>query len=402
MRKTKVKNEKQQKTLKKLKTKISGITLIALVITIVVLLILVGVSIAILTGPNGILTQANDAKENTRGGEVKETIDMAINENVMLDYTNGNKKNKQDVINKLIAEKKLTDEEVNILKTEDIIKIGNIEVDFSKLNNTMTIGQIYNEKIMDGTAINYTSNTSLPSETEWVIFGKDENGNILLTTSKPIENNFTVNATVQGWLTYEDDLNNMCSGYGATIQGKDIKSRSITIEDINRVSGFVVPTFEEYIFGSESDFTNKKVTYYHPDVTTENKWSKTQKTYEQNIYVYNMKNNPMEYGYYQGTEWIYTGYPSTLNHKELIVGENYDYSYWLATKSVKIDSDFADFEIGAVGSGQICTDNVSLCYGYSDKFGNNEYTVDDFIRPIVDLPSNIEVEEINGQWSIIY
>ncbi len=42
-----------------------GITLIALVITIIVLLILAGVSIAMLTGENGIITQAQKAKENT-------------------------------------------------------------------------------------------------------------------------------------------------------------------------------------------------------------------------------------------------------------------------------------------------------------------------------------------------
>lgn len=39
-----------------------GITLIALVITIIVLLILAGVSIAMLTGKNGIITQAQNAK----------------------------------------------------------------------------------------------------------------------------------------------------------------------------------------------------------------------------------------------------------------------------------------------------------------------------------------------------
>ena len=39
-----------------------GITLIALVITIIVLLILAGVSIAMLTGQNGILSQAENAK----------------------------------------------------------------------------------------------------------------------------------------------------------------------------------------------------------------------------------------------------------------------------------------------------------------------------------------------------
>ena len=47
------------KTAKKQKLKESkGITLIALVITIIVLLILAGVTIATLTGDNGILTKA--------------------------------------------------------------------------------------------------------------------------------------------------------------------------------------------------------------------------------------------------------------------------------------------------------------------------------------------------------
>ena len=43
----------------------NGITLIVLVITVIVLLILAGVSIAMLTGENGIITQAIKAKENT-------------------------------------------------------------------------------------------------------------------------------------------------------------------------------------------------------------------------------------------------------------------------------------------------------------------------------------------------
>lgn len=43
-----------------------GITLIALVITIIILLILAGVTIATLTGDNGILTRAQEAKEETQ------------------------------------------------------------------------------------------------------------------------------------------------------------------------------------------------------------------------------------------------------------------------------------------------------------------------------------------------
>ena len=46
-----------------------GITLIALVITIIVLLILAGVSIAMLTGDNGILTKATEAKNETEQAE---------------------------------------------------------------------------------------------------------------------------------------------------------------------------------------------------------------------------------------------------------------------------------------------------------------------------------------------
>ena len=66
--KFKSKNKKQE-----------GITLIALVITIIVLLILAGVSIAMLTGENGILTQAQKAGEQTDIGEEKENISLAYN-----------------------------------------------------------------------------------------------------------------------------------------------------------------------------------------------------------------------------------------------------------------------------------------------------------------------------------
>lgn len=55
-----------------------GITLIALVITIIVLLILAGVSIAMLTGENGILTQTNKAKYTQIEGQVKEEINLAV------------------------------------------------------------------------------------------------------------------------------------------------------------------------------------------------------------------------------------------------------------------------------------------------------------------------------------
>ncbi len=61
--------------MKRLKSR--GITLIALVITIIVLLILAGVSIATLTGEDGILTKAKSAKEHSLLEEEKEQIKLA-------------------------------------------------------------------------------------------------------------------------------------------------------------------------------------------------------------------------------------------------------------------------------------------------------------------------------------
>ena len=56
-----------------------GITLIALVVTIVVLLILAAVSISMLTGENGIITQAQQSKDETEQAKCEELVTVAIN-----------------------------------------------------------------------------------------------------------------------------------------------------------------------------------------------------------------------------------------------------------------------------------------------------------------------------------
>ena len=61
-----------------MKKNVHGITLIALVITIIVLLILAGVSIAMLTGQNGILTQAQNAKTTTEQASAREKVEIAV------------------------------------------------------------------------------------------------------------------------------------------------------------------------------------------------------------------------------------------------------------------------------------------------------------------------------------
>ncbi len=53
-----------------------GITLIALVVTIIVLLILAGISVQMLTGDNGIIGRAADAKEKTEDAQREEEMQL--------------------------------------------------------------------------------------------------------------------------------------------------------------------------------------------------------------------------------------------------------------------------------------------------------------------------------------
>ena len=59
------------------KRKESGVTLIALVITIIILLILAGITISLINADNGILNQANIAKEEHEISEEKESVEVA-------------------------------------------------------------------------------------------------------------------------------------------------------------------------------------------------------------------------------------------------------------------------------------------------------------------------------------
>ena len=77
--------DKLKKTNKKLEQR--GITLIALVVTIIVLLILAGISIQMLSGQSGILTQARQAKERNAHSEVYDTLNLDIANYLIESYT---------------------------------------------------------------------------------------------------------------------------------------------------------------------------------------------------------------------------------------------------------------------------------------------------------------------------
>ena len=98
--------------------KSTGITLIALVITIIILLILAGVSIVMLTGNNGILAQAKNAKENTEVAKEQEEKDLdKINSYI-------NEKTIKDNYTDINGDKATIPEGFEVDETENVISKG--------------------------------------------------------------------------------------------------------------------------------------------------------------------------------------------------------------------------------------------------------------------------------------
>ena len=110
----------------------NGITLIALVVTIVVLLILASVSISMLGGENGIIKQAQDAKLETRAGDVDEIVKLWKQEHYASDYVELGTTSEEELLSKMLNDKKVFEEEID--RDNKIIIIGSKEIDYN-LNN---------------------------------------------------------------------------------------------------------------------------------------------------------------------------------------------------------------------------------------------------------------------------
>ena len=98
-----------------------GITLIALVITIIVLLILAGVSVSMLSGENGILNQATNAKKQTEQASTDEAVKLAA----LSALTAGNGEMKLDVLSSELSE--VAGKEITVTELPTVVAIGNNE-----------------------------------------------------------------------------------------------------------------------------------------------------------------------------------------------------------------------------------------------------------------------------------
>lgn len=125
----------------------SGITLIALVITIIVLLILVGVTIAMLTGDNGILTRASQASEENTHATVYESLSLEVTNY----YTEKNLGKTTDNLIDYLKSKNIIDDDMvinvnNLVKQKLLLGNGNLtDGDYYRLEEVVETGKQSNE-----------------------------------------------------------------------------------------------------------------------------------------------------------------------------------------------------------------------------------------------------------------
>ena len=135
-----------------------GITLIALVVTIIVLLILAGVSINMLTGQNGILNRASEAKEKTGNAQTEELVKFAVMSSIGTDGLID--------LNQLKTEIESQGGRVTGTTFPVTVTIGKLSYQIDQTGNiteASTTPQIsYTVTNTDGTEITDTANSNLP------------------------------------------------------------------------------------------------------------------------------------------------------------------------------------------------------------------------------------------------
>ncbi len=186
--------------MKEKQKKNKGITLIALVITIIVLLILAGVTIVTLTGDNGLLQKAGEAKNASEQASLEEEVQLAFIESKTDRYFNSNSEI-QDKL-KSIFEKSYGQGKI------DVVKSGkNYKVIVKDTNTRYRVR--YNGKVEKYEELDKVTS----------VYGKlDENNNKVLHLKATQDTGFV--ELKKDWIFY--DVNSSFSGIEKIIIDEDI------------------------------------------------------------------------------------------------------------------------------------------------------------------------------------
>ena len=417
---------------KKIKER-KGITLIALVITIIVLLILAGVSIATLTGQNGILTQAQNAAKQTEIENAKEQAQMDI---LAWQSDKLEKGESTDLSNSIIKEILTGKDYVGTAGDESFTtKNGGYEIPYQDLYNSnkaelpegLKVGSTvyYNP---DGTYEWKSKYCSSPEDTSyqktldstsgefdlqrWKVFDyNEETGEVMLvpehSTDDGEDGADATSGTVylrgaQGYNNAVQLLNEACSNlYGNKEKG--ITARSIKMEDIEgKMDETKLAAFQKdagYLEQVSNAYT--KADSWYPSIyakenlacingSKNNSGIGISEQYENRLIEPDeslINTTKITEGKIQGEniQPTHTYYNASyfdletafiekdgVNYKDLLLPDEDNTFYWVASRCVGANSDGCNFDVRIVGGGDLRYYDVFHSYddtNYSGYFG---------------------------------
>ena len=241
-----------------------GVTLIALVVTIIVLLILAGVSINMLTGQNGILKRATEAKNTTEVASEKEGIQMAVATSQMAsdNYTSIKKDGLQSELNSYFGKEKTTLEDNK--DGSYTVTMNNSKRKYTIEDDGSIIEGVYDK--WNGTdSKEPTEKTSneihiyTVAELKWIADKVNNDGNTFDGYTIYLENNLDLGAreTSENWVNTENEALKWTAigkqkdiPLKATFEGNNHIIKGVYINDETNFNG---------IFGNSSSILNLTV-----------------------------------------------------------------------------------------------------------------------------------------------
>ena len=404
------------KTKKELKNQ-KAITLIALVITIVVLLILAGVTIASLTGDNGILTRTNEAKQKTKAGNIQEQIDLWKTNLTMIDNINMEEA-KKEFLDKLEKEELITNEERQEIEKTGSMKIGDQVIVFWKItiaekvkDGTIKIGDYVayvpsenisstiNEEINQYSGFSSGEQSISQEKLNWRVFDITNDGNVRLISENPTNSKIRLN----GYDAYNNIVylvDKSCKElYSNNEYSIDVKNLKINdIEEKINVNNF---DYREYANANvDTKKYGGKKEYNLPNSVYPSIFAKERNSWIEGISVPELDLSEQKepiVGKVEGkssititqTCWIRkmdrSDFIDEMYYNLLIGnGENDYQSYWLSSRSINAYPNEAIFNTRFVTNGSVTVGNIFRSNGQGESNAMP-------IRPIVTLNSEVAI-----------
>ena len=327
-----------------------GITLIALVLTIIVLLILTGISISMLTGENGILNKAIEAKEKTEKSQKEEQAELATIEAIS--------------------------KGINVGTTVEYIPKGkyNWKADYSGGDNDIELN----------------SEEADFKVTLWKILSLN-NGKATLIAEDTSKGNVQLKGA-QGYNNGVKLLNDACSNlYGNNEKG--INSRNLNIEDIEKYmleeKLKEVYLYKEYVqYGSQvlSPYTTNvkyPAIYEKEKLSVINGIEKTDglgKSEQVEFIDKNAQNSnegiipatsiqPYQQYWRKNNDFMKSAFKnSNVNYYDLLIKTSS--TYWLSTRSINTSSTVYSFDIRKVYYGEISANSMFSSIGINGNWSS--------------------------------